>query len=122
MITKSRLDKCLSTITSICSSPQLEQYLIGYTVLSAGKKGDQYRSPRIGFEHLVVLADKLTQMEALDLERRLQSAIWDKEDEIACKKYHAEEKANGRIFSSAGGSRKGLTAPECSVYMVWWDR
>jgi len=119
-ITEKRVNSCLDTIGSICASPALDQFLIGFTSLSAAKKGDGYRG--IKFEHLVLLADQMTCDAAVLLETRLQKEILygqSKQLKKICRKYHEEKKNHGGIFAGTGGRpHKG----PCSVYMVWWDR
>lgn len=121
MITQSRLEKCLATVRSICTSPALDQYLIGYTAASAAWKGDQYRS-REGFQHLVVLADRMSRDDALELETTLQRTIWSDPNDIACMKYHAEKREDGQPYSSYGGKKSDPSETSCSVYMAWWDK
>ena len=119
-VSEKRLGICLKTIDTICKSPSLGQYLIGFTVLSAGAKGDSYRQHK--FDHLVILADKMTRAAALDLERRLQRAIFDADRRCRMfQKYHEEKRKNDKIFSSFGGSIREATVNEFSVYMVWWN-
>jgi hypothetical protein len=117
-VSEKRVGICLKTIDTICKSPSLGQYLIGFTVHSAGAKGDSYRQHN--FDHLVILADKMTRAVALDLERRLQREIFDVDRRCRMfQKYHEEKRKNGIIFSSFGGSLREAMANEFSVYMAW---
>jgi hypothetical protein len=128
-ITESRIEKCFETIRAICSSPNLVEYLIGRTSKSAQDKGDDYRRLKDdrgrpdGFDHLVFLADKLTDKEAEELEDKLQAWCGLGKDcppdidrrEITCRKYSHHK--NARRRSNGNSKRK-----EHSVYMVWWEK
>ncbi|MDI7775314.1 hypothetical protein [Asticcacaulis sp. EMRT-3] len=119
---KNRAQICLNTIESIISSKSVDQYLIGWTSLPCGTKADQYR--RHGFEHLVVLSDKLNHKTALDLEEYLQRStmLLNDPENILCNKYHAEKKARGRTYRSDGGTLKDKLDKQFSVYIVWWGK
>lgn len=121
MLSQNRIDKILATVRSICASPMVDQFLIGFTAQSASQRGDQYRNSA-GFEHLVVLADKLSSADALDLEKRLQIAILENITDPAWEKYHSDKKENGQTYSSAGGKAHEVSDRSCAVYMAWWDR
>ena len=120
MITENRINICLRTILSICQSPNIDQYLVGLTSLSSGKKGDQYRSN--GFDNLVIIADKLSSQDAKHLESRIQAHIFGNVGTILHRKYHKEKIAYGRIIPSAGGVTHDPASKKWSVYMAWWDR
>lgn len=119
-ITQSRVDRCLDTIEAICESKRLVWCLIGFTQLSAAVKGDSYR--RHGFDHLVVLADKMDRAAALNLERRIQEAIFGDLTGLLFDKYHPKKRKKGIHLPSWGGSPRDASIPGCSVYMVWWER
>jgi hypothetical protein len=127
-ISKSRIEKCLETVKAICASPAVAEYLIGRTGQSAQDKGDFYRNLRKngradGFDHLVVLADKLTNADAKTLEDRLQAWCGLGKEcppdldrrEVNCRKYHHGKR--GR-YPSNGNSRRD----EHAIYMVWWEK
>jgi len=99
----------------------IDQYLIGYTVLSASEKGDKYRT-RVGFQHVIILADKMKQADALDFEHRIQKHIMSDKLGRLCSLYHKEKIALDRTIRSSGGSTRGELDPICSVYMAWWDK
>lgn len=121
MITVARVKKCLATIETIVSSPAVDQYLIGFTGLSAQEKGDQYRRKGIDFEHLVILADKLDCTDALTLERKLQQrTLLGDESIVVTQKYHAEKKARGSLHASDGGTSRDKSIKDFSVYIAWW--
>jgi hypothetical protein len=119
-VTQNRVDRCLDTIEAICRSPHLQRYLIGFTHLPASEKGDMYR--RIRFDHLVLLADKMPRAAALELEQRLQRAIFTNPGSTLFRKYHDDKRRKGVLYPSWGGSPRDASAMACSVYMVWWER
>lgn len=117
-----RIETLISTVESICASTKMDQHLIGLTKLSALKKGDQYRNPRVGFQHLVFLADRLTKKESEELEATLQQSIMiDGIGPFGHQKYHADKAKNGKLYRSAGG-QKDSGKPEYAVYIAWWDK
>jgi len=118
-ITPKLVDTCIDTIAAICRNPSLREYIIGFTALDAVEKGNHYR--RIGFDHLVVLADKMNRPSALDLEGRIQSRIFSGENRKLFNKYHAEKRVNGHVYQSYGGSPRDGADLNQSVYMVWWE-
>jgi predicted GIY-YIG superfamily endonuclease len=120
MITESRIEKCLATVRSICASSSIDQYLIGYTKESAASKGDKYRS-RVGFHHLVLLADRMTQRDALTLEEALQTRAKRDRRSVLGKKYHHEKRSLAHAPSTGGVSLEETEAI-CAVYIAWWDK
>lgn len=118
-ITRQRIEKCISTVEAIISNTNVDQYLIGFTRQSANQKGDEYR--RRGFEHFVILADKMDRASALKLENELQRrALGAATFSRLHKKYHAEKSAHGTLYGSSGGSPADGSVKECSVYIAWW--
>lgn len=113
------VERILKTIEQICHSPTLRYYRLGYTSLSAQEKQRVYQ-PR----HLVVLADKLTKVDALDLEHRLQMAACGM-DGAACdkssilyQKYDPKRRGT-RYWRNDGGNLAAPLERVHSVYMVW---
>ncbi len=118
-ISRQRIDRCLATVEAIISSKDVDQYLIGFTRKSANQKGDDYR--RAGFEHFVILADKMDRASALKLENELQRrTLGGPTSSRLHRKYHQEKVAKRTLFSSAGGSPADGSVKECSVYLAWW--
>jgi hypothetical protein len=120
-ITTKRVERCLKTVEAIASLDTLTGYLIGYTGLSASIKGDQYKVPSQGFHHFVILADKLTFEDSLDLEAYLQRrTMGGQPGTVVYEKYHTEKRDRKRFYRSAGG-QKDRGRKEYSVYMVWYE-
>lgn len=112
---KEFLDRLSSTVDAICASPRVTGYLIGYSS-KGSKRFAAYRSH--GFHHFVLLADGLSQKDALDLEEHLHMRI---EADTAAHSYQKyREESRGRHHRSSGGvvSDEGNTH---SVYMAWWE-
>ena len=123
MIRADRVEKCLATIETIVSSEHVHTYLIGHTGLSAGQKGDQYRRPDVGFEHLVIIADKMDCESSLDLEDALQArTLWGDPTSIVARKYHPEKRKLGKSIRSHGGTKKDKDEKSFSVYLAWWNK
>ena len=116
MITQKRVDLCLGAMRAICCSPNVRGIVVGYTSKSAGVRAQSYR--RVGFDHLVILADKMKSADALELERRLQEHIKGGGDKLLSKKY-AKNKLMDVVRSSAGGVKTNELDFACSVYMAW---
>lgn len=116
--TRKNIEPLLSTVKALSSLPSLREYLIGHTRLPAWRKAAEYR--RVGFEHFVVLVDKLSRAESLEIENALQRAIFSGTDSQMFQKYHSEKRTHGVLSRSFGGSSADPTAKECSVYVVWY--
>jgi hypothetical protein len=107
---------CIEAITSICFSPVVESYNIGFTSQSAIKRGDQYRG--VGYHSLVVLADKMTREEALRLEQDLCEAVQAFDTNSPLYKKFREGSSYRRSY---GGAPSDIAErPIHSVYMAWW--
>ena len=59
-------------IWEIAASRYVKVFVVGYTAAAAKRRRYGYRSN--GYNHLIVIADRLTKIQAHDLERRLQDA------------------------------------------------
>ncbi|MDX2385125.1 hypothetical protein GOD60_14130 [Sinorhizobium medicae] len=109
------LDRLGNTVDAICASPRVTGYLIGYS--SKGSARFTAYRPH-GFQHFVILADGLSQKDALDLEEHLHMRIEADQAALSYQKYR--EKSRGRHHRSSGGitSEDGMNH---SVYMAWWE-
>jgi hypothetical protein len=75
----------------------------------------------IDWQHLVVLADQLTDSEAERLERSLQHKLQGDKGHVCYARYSAERR-DGRYFNSRGGKSYDPTDQVHSVYMAWWEK
>jgi hypothetical protein len=92
MPSKSEVERLLNVIEAIARSPHVHDFVIGYTSQSAKNRCQQYRN--VGFDHLVILADKMTSGGALDLESALDKALKARSEKgslIFCK-WHSEKR------------------------------
>jgi hypothetical protein len=64
---------CLEAVDTICLSPEVDGYAIGFTSQPLHKRRSQYL--RIGYHSLVMLEDRLDRKTALDLEHSLHEAV-----------------------------------------------
>lgn len=72
-VSSSARQRILDTIASICTIKTLDYYYVGYTRKSATMHATD--ATRIEFPFHVVLADKLTQSEAIDPEEFIFKAV-----------------------------------------------
>lgn len=115
-----RVDALLDTIWAIAASPYVGGYTIGYTARSGHKRLQEHR--RDEFAHLVILADKMTRVEASALEMRLQSLVRADKRHTHYRKYDYRRR-DGAIYQSVGRADPTTAhLPIHSVYMAWWDR
>lgn len=109
------------TVETIARSPLVKEYMIGYTSRQGLKRRSEYIRQH-GYEHLVILADRLTQSDALELERALHDYL--KEPEVrttsSWKKYE-KSRREGIHYESAGPRLQRADAPSHSVYMAWLE-
>lgn len=118
-ISDNRFDRLLTTIDAICRSPTVRHYRIGYTSRSIQARSDQYYSTK--WDHCVALADRLTQDEALLLERELFEEIRDCEDRrsvVYCK--YDPSCLDGPYRRSRGGAVDNGEKLH-TVYLAWTD-
>jgi hypothetical protein len=92
-----------------------DYFYVGYSSQAAyvGSPG------REGWNHVVVLADRLYCDDALNLEAAIHNSISDEQKLL--KKYHPKKKSkkSGRIvIRKSPGGRKPRGA-SCSIYMLW---
>jgi hypothetical protein len=117
-ISKKRIRRSFNTVWAICTAPTLDQYVVGRTN-NVKQREASYRGQ--GYEHLVVLADQLTDKDAKTLEARLQGRIGVGKHrpsaairrEVTYKKYH-KNKVNDIHHPSTGSGKH-------SIYMTWWE-
>ncbi|MGN6307303.1 MAG: hypothetical protein ACTHNH_21000 [Mesorhizobium sp.] len=73
-----------------------------------------------GYQHLVVLADKMTRADAHNLEEYLQTAIKNDRRHVLYRKYNADRR-DGRYFRSAGQATSDPASKSHSVYLAFWE-
>lgn len=112
-----RADAYLDTVRSIIRSPDVREFIIGYTSRSSARRLAEYRNEQ-GYQHLVVLADRLGQKDAHALERLLQDAVRQDKRSQMYQKYHPV-KRDGRYYRSAGKNTADPVAKVHSVYIAW---
>ncbi|WP_298171118.1 hypothetical protein [Novosphingobium sp.] len=115
-----RIDDILDTIWTIAASPYVQHYTIGYTARAAHDRFKEHRAN--GRNHLVVLADKLTRVDASRLETTLQFCIRADRRHTNYRKYDPDRR-DGPIYPSVGQANPQTASERIhSVYMVWSDR
>ena len=112
------IDHYLNTVWCIASSRYVKGFVIGYTAGPGKMRRGAYRAG--GLEHLVVLADRLTQAQAHHLEQKLQELCktGKARGEPYRYKYHQRYR-DLPYYKSAGQGSPDPTAPIHSVYMAW---
>lgn len=112
------VDRYVNTIWAIASSRYVKHFVIGYTAQSASERFRQYQVR--GYQHIVVLADRMTQRTAHDLEERLQNAckLQAKRGGPHCYKYHPHHRELP-YYKSAGQGSPDPNARIHSIYMAW---
>jgi hypothetical protein len=113
-----RVPRYVDTIWAIAASRWVQQYVVGITCRQAWQRRLEYHAQ--GYDHLVILADKLTLKEAHWLEERLQAEIRLNRRHTNYRKYH-EDKRMTRYYRSAGSGSPNPNARIHSVYMAWWE-
>ena len=93
--------------------------MIGYTARTGAVS--LARHAQYEFQYLVVIADKLTMDDALNLEGILRDRCLENPKHLTCKKYVESRKKRRRIRSWGGTNRRNALHKIHSVYMVWWD-
>jgi hypothetical protein len=117
-IREAAVQRMLATIESICTIKNLGWYVIGYSSHPAIRR--RVAVDREGFPHFVVLADRLSKDDALDLEERLfLAATKSKKKGLLYKKYHPD-KRDDRYWRADGGNKVDRSQLVHSVYIVWW--
>lgn len=114
-------DLCLEIIKAVSASPLVERYNIGFTSQPLITRGNQYRG--IGYDCLVLMADKLTRVEALNLEEALWKAIAAHDRRTPTFKKCQQSHQESRYRKSYGGSSTELKNLRVhGVYIAWWHR
>jgi hypothetical protein len=113
----------MDTIMELCQLG-MEYYYVGYTSGSALHLEGGHK----GWDHVVLLADRMKMKEALDLEAAIHDGISDVDRRSAIwKLYHPEKKRYDKkrqmdrvtVRRNNGGHKpKGAV---CSVYMMWLE-
>jgi len=106
------------TVWCIAASRWVKWFVIGYTSKSGKERFSAYKTK--GYNNMVVLADRLTQKQALELEEQLQNLCKaGKPGQLVYKrKYHPEHR-DLRYSRSSGQGSPDPCAPIHSVYMAW---
>jgi hypothetical protein len=113
-----RREAYLETVWAISASQYVEQYVIGFTYRPGIARYREYRA--LGYDHLVIIADRLSRKDALDLEHYLQRAVREDRRSVMYRKYHAPRRSKP-TYRSYGGGDTDPNALVHSVYMAWWE-
>ena len=113
-----RREAYLNTVWAIAASRYVSQYVIGYTSRSGIARFRQYKV--WGYDHLVIIADRLSMKDALDLEHYLQNEAKKNKNTAFYQKYHRERR-DGPTYRSYGGTAQAPDDFIHSVYMAWWE-
>lgn len=111
-----RIEGLLDTVWAIAASPYVTEYIIGFTAQPKWDRGRAYRTS--GWQHMVVLEDRMTRSDALFLEGTLQYAIKADKRYLMYRKYE-ESRRDKRHYPSAGQATADPNAKVHSVYMAW---
>jgi len=112
------IERYLHTIWCVASSRYVKWFVIGYTANAGKIRLGQYRQN--GFDYLVILADRLTQAQAHDLEERLQAEC--KKGATSGPPYRRKYHPDFRdlpYYRSAGQGSPNPDKEIHSVYMAW---
>lgn len=113
-----QVDRYLNTVWAISSSRYVKCFVVGYTCMSGKERATQYL--QWGYDHLVILADRLTQAQAHDLERRLQEEC--KRGKACGPPYRRKYDPYHRALPYQASAGQGSPNPKASihsVYMAW---
>lgn len=114
-----RVEDLLDTIWAIAASPEVGGYTIGYTARAGHRRLMEHRPN--GFDHLVILADKLNRRDASALEVTLQERVREDRRGRLYRRYDPTRR-DGGIYPSVGRARaETATLLIHSVYMAWWN-
>jgi hypothetical protein len=113
---KKRLEAHLETMRAIAASKSVRQFYIGFTSRDPFRYWAWYR--RNGWDHAVIFADWLTEMEAKVLEKYLQERCYkaDKRTPLWQKADAALQKGRYYLGAKSPSPKKKIHA----VYMAWW--
>jgi hypothetical protein len=115
-IRQKRLQGYVNTVWAIAASRYVEQFIIGYTYRPSVQRFAEYKVNE--YEHIVVLADRLTQEEAKIVERHIQNACKSNKRNASWKKYHDYYR---KLPYYPGANSPTPNKNIHSVYMVWWE-
>jgi len=115
---KARIARYVDTVWGIAASPYVASYMIGLTARSGWDRRKEYHA--YGYDHLVILADRLTKTEAQFLEKALQNAIRNDRRHTNYRKYDPDRR-DKRYYPSVGQPTASPTRKIYSVYMAWWE-
>jgi hypothetical protein len=104
------------TIWAIANSEYVKRFLIGYTSRAGIYRYNEYK--RLGYEHLVILADRLTEIDAKNLEQKLQDKCWNDHRRALYQKYN--RKRRDKPYRPGTPSRSPHKKLH-TVYMAWWE-
>ncbi|MCA1442355.1 hypothetical protein I6F07_19470 [Ensifer sp. IC4062] len=119
MLKTSRIEEYVETIKAIAASPRVSEFTIGYTSRSGRARHQEYKYWE-GYQHLVLIADRLTLPDSHALERRLQETCQTDKRSALYRKYSPTRRDN-RYYPSAGQAKSDPNLPIHSVYMAWWS-
>ena len=85
-----QVDSYYRTVRTIASSWYVQTFHIGHTYRAGIARFTDYK--RFEFDHLVILADKLTQDDARGLEEELQKKCREDKREVTWRKYHPHKR------------------------------
>ncbi len=119
MLRTSRFDEYVETIKAIAASPRVSEFAIGYTSRSGRARHQEYKYCE-GYQHLVLIADRMSLQDSHALERRLQEVCQHDKRSALYRKYSPSRRDN-RYYPSAGQGRADPVQAVHSVYMAWWS-
>lgn len=111
-----KMDFYFDTVDAIAASPLVTQFVIGYTSLSRTQRFSGYKTRE--FEHMVLLADRLSEKDAKELERYLQRKCRVAKRFVTWRKYHKRFRT---LDYRPGTKSDDPDKKKHSVYMVWWQ-
>jgi hypothetical protein len=113
-----RREAYLETVWAIAASPYVETFVIGYTYRSGLARYREYHA--VGYDHLVIIADRLSRKDALDLEEYLQLGIRRHRGLASYRKYHGRRR-DTRTYRSHGSANADPNDLVHSVYIARWE-
>ena len=113
---KKRLEIHLKTMRAIAASNCVEKFYVGFTSRDPFRYFGWYR--RNGYDHVVILADRLTEKEAKDLEKYLQDRCRkaDKRTPLWQKAHKNLQKGQYVLGAKSPTPKRKIHV----VYMAWW--
>lgn len=112
-----RLAQYFGTVWAIAKSPEVEQYIIGFTARSSFERLKEYK--KIEYDYMVIIADKLTRKQAFQVEKYLQIQATTNRREVTFTKYN--KRRRGKAHRASYGGVQGRPDDLIhSVYMAWW--